>query len=117
MDKKQSRLRRCRKNRFKLKELERYRLCVSRTPRHTYAQVISPDGGHVVASASTVEKSLRDQLSYTGNKTAAELIGKTIAERALAAGVDVVAFDRSGFKYHGRVETLANAAREAGLRF
>lgn len=117
MDKKQSRLRRCKKGRSKLKELGKYRLCISKTPRHTYAQVISPDGGRVLACASTVEKDIKSQLGYTGNKTAAELIGRTIAERTLAIGVKQVAFDRSGHRYHGRVQVLADAAREAGLQF
>lgn len=117
MDKKESRLRRCRKIRFKIRELGKYRLSVGRTPRHTYAQIISADGSAILVSASTVEKVIKDQLTYTGNKSAAELIGKTIAERALVAGISEVAFDRSGYKYHGRVQVLANAAREAGLQF
>ena len=118
MDKKQARLRRAARARAKIRELGTYRLCVHRTPRHIYAQVISPDGGRVVASASTVEKGLRDTLSgHAGNAAAAVLVGTAIAERAKSAGVDRVAFDRSGFRYHGRVKALADAAREGGLQF
>jgi large subunit ribosomal protein L18 len=118
MDKKQARLRRAARARAKIRELGTYRLCVHRTPQHIYAQVISPDGGQVVASASTVEKALRETLSgHAGNSAAAVLVGKAIAERAKSAGVDRVAFDRSGFRYHGRVKALADAAREGGLQF
>jgi large subunit ribosomal protein L18 len=91
------------------------RLCVHRTPRHIYAQVIAPGGAGVVVSASTVQKDIRESLKNTGNKDAAVAVGKAIAERAAAKGVTKVAFDRSGFKYHGRVRALADAAREAGL--
>lgn len=91
------------------------RLCIHRTPRHIYAQVISPDGATTVASASTVEKDVRGEVAYGGNRTAAALVGRMIAERAMQAGIERVAFDRSGFKYHGRVKALADAAREAGL--
>jgi len=90
-------------------------LCVNRTPRHIYAQVITADGATVVAAASTVEKELRE--STTGNVSAAEKVGELIASRAKEAGVTKVAFDRSGFKYHGRVKALADAAREGGLEF
>ncbi len=114
-EKKIARLRRAKKARYKMRELGTHRLCVNRTPRHIYAQVISVDGGSVVASASTTEKSFSG--AKKGNCDAAVLIGKTIAERALQAGVEQVAFDRSGFKYHGRVKALADAAREGGLRF
>jgi len=93
------------------------RLVIHRTPRHIYAQVIAPNGSEVLAAASTVEKAIREQVKYTGNKDAAAVVGKTVAERALAKGVQAVAFDRSGFKYHGRVQILADAAREAGLQF
>lgn len=118
MDKKQSRLRRAARARAKIRELRVHRLCVHRSPRHMYAQVIAPDGGKVIASASTLEKADREQAEgYSGNAQAAARIGRIIAERARAVGVDVVAFDRSGFKYHGRVKALADAAREAGLRF
>jgi large subunit ribosomal protein L18 len=121
MDKKQARLRRATRARAKIRELGAYRLCVHRTPRHTYAQIIAPGesgGDRVLASASTVEKALAEQI--TGNKAniaAATVIGKAIAERALAAGVETVAFDRSGFRYHGRLKALADAAREGGLKF
>ena len=114
-DKKQSRLRRARRARAKMAEQGVTRLCVNRTPRHIYAQVIAADGAKVLASASTLDKELR--AGKTGNKEAAEAVGKLIAERAKAAGVTDVAFDRSGYKYHGRVQALADAAREAGLEF
>ncbi len=116
MDKKQSRLRRARRTRAKISELGVYRLCIHRTPRHTYAQVIAPDGGKVVASASTLESEVKSGLKSTGNIEAAEKIGQLIAERAKASGVDRVAYDRSGFQYHGRVKALADAARENGLQ-
>ena len=118
MDKKQARIRRATRARAKIRELRAYRLCVFRTPRHIYAQVIGPDGSKVVASASTVEKELRKSIEgHSGNASAAAAIGKTIAERAKSAGVEKVAFDRSGFRYHGRVKALAEAARENGLDF
>ncbi len=118
MDKKQARMRRAMRARAKIRELRAYRLCVFRTPRHIYAQVIGPDGGNVVASASTVEKDLRQSIEgHAGNASAAAAVGKTIAERAKSAGVEKVAFDRSGFRYHGRVKALAEAARENGLDF
>ncbi|ABV38905.1 ribosomal protein L18 [Shewanella sediminis HAW-EB3] len=116
MDKKTSRLRRATRARKKIQELGVNRLVVHRTPRHTYAQVISPDS-QVLAAASTAEKAVTEQLKYTGNVDAAKAVGKTVAERAIEKGVTVVAFDRSGFKYHGRVAALADAAREAGLKF
>ena len=114
--KKESRLRRARRSRAKISELGAHRLSVHRTPRHIYAQVIEPSGGRVVASASTLEKTVRDGLKSTGNAEAAAAVGKVIAEKSLSAGVDQVAFDRSGFKYHGRVRALAEAARENGLK-
>ncbi|HEY9134335.1 MAG TPA: 50S ribosomal protein L18 [Pseudomonadales bacterium] len=114
-EKKVSRLRRAKKARFKMRELGSHRLSVYRTPQHIYAQVTSPDGSIVIASASTNEKNI--SVDKKGNCDAAALIGKTIAERALKAGVEQVAFDRSGFMYHGRVKALADAAREGGLRF
>lgn len=117
MDKKTSRLRRARKARMKIRELGTYRLSVHRTPRHIYAQVLEPDGSRTVATASTLDKELRSSVSATGNASAAEAVGKLIAERAKAAGVERVAFDRSGFRYHGRVRALADAAREGGLQF
>jgi len=118
MEKKESRLRRGRRTRAKIRELGVYRLSVFRTPRHIYAQVISPDGSQVLASASTLDKTIRGEISGgTGNVSAASVVGKHIAERAKSAGVENVAFDRSGFRYHGRVKALADAAREAGLQF
>ncbi|MCW5635481.1 MAG: 50S ribosomal protein L18 [Rubrivivax sp.] len=96
------------------------RLAVHRTNLHIYASVLSADGGRVLASASTVEKAVREELGTAGkggNTAAATLIGKRIAEKAKAAGIEKVAFDRSGFAYHGRVKALAEAAREAGLQF
>lgn len=119
-DKKTSRIRRARRARAKISELRVHRLCVHRTPRHIYAQVIDPTGGAIVATASTVEKDLRSSLSKegaTGNVDAAKAVGALIAERAKSAGITSVAFDRSGFKYHGRVKALADAARESGLEF
>ena len=116
MDKKSSRIRRARKTRAKISELAVPRLSIHRTPRHIYAQVIAASGSEVVASASTVQADMKGQVKYTGNIEAATAVGKAIAEKALAAGVSSVAFDRSGFKYHGRVKALADAAREAGLK-
>ena len=117
LDKKQSRLRRARKARSRIKVLAVHRLSVHRTPRHIYAQIIAPDGGTVLASASTLEKDVRKGTKGTGNAEAAAVVGARIAEKAKAAGIDTVAFDRSGFRYHGRVKALAEAAREAGLKF
>ena len=113
--KKETRLRRARKARLKMRELETVRLSVYRSSQHIYAQVISADGNKVLASASTLDKELRD--GATGNIDAATKVGQLVATRAKAAGVSQVAFDRSGFKYHGRVKALADAAREAGLEF
>lgn len=115
--KKASRLRRARKARAHIRKLEMPRLTVHRSGRHIYAQVIAPEGGIVVAAASTLQKEVREGLKGTGNKEAAKAVGKVVAERAIAAGVDTVAFDRSGYKYHGRVQVLADAAREGGLKF
>jgi len=117
MDKKSARIRRSRKSRSKIRELGATRLCVYRTPRHIYAQVISSTGSEVLASASTLDKALRADVKSTGNADAAVQVGKAIAERAKAAGITKVAFDRSGFKYHGRIKALAEAARESGLEF
>jgi large subunit ribosomal protein L18 len=116
MDKKTSRLRRARRTRAKIKDLAVHRLCVYRTPRHIYAQIIAPSGAEVVASASTLDKTLRGTIASGGNIAAAQLIGKMVAERALAKGIAQVAFDRAGFKYHGRIKALADAAREHGLQ-
>jgi large subunit ribosomal protein L18 len=117
MDKKESRLRRARKTRAKIRGLGKPRLCIHRTPRHIYAQIIDGSGDKVLASASTLDRELRKNMSATGNAAAAAEIGKLVAERAKAAGISSVAFDRSGFKYHGRVKALADAARESGLEF
>jgi large subunit ribosomal protein L18 len=119
MDKKQSRIRRGRRTRAKIRELGVYRLSIHRTPKHIYAQVISPDGSSVLASASTLDKAVKSEIegAASGNVKAATIVGKIVAERAKSAGIDTVAFDRSGFRYHGRVKALADAAREAGLQF
>ena len=117
MVKRDRRQRRARKTRARIRRLGATRLCIHRTPRHIYAQVISPDSATVIATASTISKDLKKSLKSTGNKEAAAAVGKLIAERAKAAGVEKVAFDRSGFNYHGRVKALADAAREAGLDF
>jgi len=114
-EKKVARLRRSRSTRIKIREQRAVRLCINRTPRHMYAQPISACGGTVLAQASTLDAVLRD--GATGNVDAAQKVGALLAERAKAAGVTKVAFDRSGFKYHGRVKALADAAREAGLEF
>ena len=113
--KKGARLRRAKRARSKISKLRMNRLCVFRSPRHIYAQVISPDGDKVLASASTVEK--ENRTGATGNVDAAGKVGKMIAERAKAIGVESVAFDRSGYAYHGRIKALADAARECGLQF
>jgi large subunit ribosomal protein L18 len=115
--KKTTRVRRAKSTRMKIRELGAYRLCIHRTPRHIYAQVLSPDGGKVLACASTLDAAVKSAVKSTGNVEAATSVGKMIAEKSKAAGVEKVAFDRSGFKYHGRVKALADAAREAGLQF
>lgn len=117
MRKNEARLRRARRGRFQIRELAVHRLSVHRTPRHMYAQIIAPDGGTVIASASTVQDAVRQGLKNTGNVAAAAAVGKAIAEKAKTAGVTRVAFDRSGFRFHGRVKALADAARESGLEF
>ncbi len=117
MDKKQSRIRRSRRARAKIAELGVFRLSVHRTPRHTYAQVFSGETGKVIASASTLSADVKKAIKYSGNVDAAAAVGKLIAEKTRAAGVETVAFDRSGFKYHGRVKALADSARENGLKF
>jgi large subunit ribosomal protein L18 len=116
MDKKQNRLRRARRTRAKIRELGVPRLSVHRTSQHIYAQVIAADGGTVLVSASTIQADVRKSLKGTGNVAAAQAVGKAIAEKAKSAGIEQVAFDRSGFRYHGRVKALADAAREQGLR-
>ena len=117
MEKKTARLRRAKKTRAHIRRMDKARLTVHRSGRHIYAQVIAAEGGVVVAAASTVQKDLRSGLKSTSNKDAAKAVGKAVAEKAVAAGVSDVAFDRSGFQYHGRVAELADAAREAGLKF
>lgn len=117
MDKKHNRLRRAAKTRAKIRELGVCRLSVHRTSQHIYAQVLSADSASVIAAASTVQADIRKDAKNTGNIEAAGLVGKAVAEKAKAAGVEKVAFDRSGFQYHGRVKALADAAREAGLQF
>lgn len=114
-EKRKLRLRRAKRARMKMREIGATRLSVHRSPRHIYAQLIAPDGGRVLAQASTLDASLRR--GATGNAVAAAAVGALIAERARAAGVQTVAFDRSGYKYHGRVKALADAARAGGLEF
>ena len=115
--KKQRRLRRAVRTRAHIRDLGVARLTVHRTPKHIYAQVTDAAGATVIATASTVQKAVREGLKTTGNVTAAKAVGRVIATRAKAAGVSKVAFDRSGFQFHGRVKALADAAREAGLEF
>ncbi|PID66834.1 MAG: 50S ribosomal protein L18 [Gammaproteobacteria bacterium] len=117
MNKKQSRLRRGMRARVAMRERGDVRLVVNKTPRHIYAQVISGCGSKVLAAASTLSPEIRGQVGYTGNIEAAQAVGKAIAEKATAAGIKKVAFDRSGNKYHGRIKGLAEAARAAGLEF
>ena len=117
MDKKTARLRRARKTRSHMRRLGVPRSTVHHRGRHSYAQVIAAEGGNVIAAASTLQKDVRSDLSSTSNKDAAKAVGKAVAEKALAAGVSDVAFDRSGYRYHGRVAELADAAREGGLKF
>ncbi|MBT8061640.1 MAG: 50S ribosomal protein L18 [Xanthomonadales bacterium] len=117
MNKKTARIRRATKARVHMRRLGVPRLTVHRSGRHIYAQVIDGDAGNVLAAASTLQKGVREGLDSTSNKAAAVAVGKAVAEKAVAAGVTSVAFDRSGFKYHGRIKELADAAREAGLQF
>ncbi|RUO23059.1 50S ribosomal protein L18 [Aliidiomarina minuta] len=117
MNKKSARLRRATRTRKKIQELGATRLVIHRTPRHIYAQLIASNGSEVLAAASTTEAPIRKDVGSTGNVEAAKAVGKIIAERAKEKGVESVSFDRSGFKYHGRVAALADAAREAGLQF
>ena len=117
MDKKSSRLKRALKLRSKIKKFDVNRLTIHRTSQHIYAQVLSTDGKSTLASASTVQADVKSTVKNTSNINAAIEVGKSIAQKAIAAGVTEVAFDRSGFKYHGRVKALADAAREAGLKF
>jgi large subunit ribosomal protein L18 len=118
MDKKQARIRRGKRTRAKIRELGAHRLTIHRTSQHIYAQIIAPNGERVLTSASTLDKAVKNEISgSTGNIAAASIVGKHIAQRAKEAGVEQVAFDRSGFRYHGRVKALADAAREVGLQF
>lgn len=117
MEKNIARLRRAKSTRAHIRALGVPRLSVHRSSQHLYAQVLSADGDKVIAAASTVQKSIAESLKGTKNKSAAAAVGKAVAELALKAGVDKVAFDRSGYRYHGRVQVLADAAREAGLKF
>jgi large subunit ribosomal protein L18 len=116
-DKNPARLRRARQTRLKIREIGAVRLTVHRSNGHIYAQITSPAGDKVLASASSLEKDLRAKLKNGGNKQAAEAVGQRIAEKAKAAGIQAVAFDRAGYRYHGRVKTLADAARAGGLKF
>lgn len=116
ISKKQTRLRRAKKTRVKIKELQLPRLSVHRTPRHIYAQLIMPHG-KVVSSVSTLDEAVKKECTYGGNIAAAKIVGKHIAERCRALNLVKVAFDRSGFRYHGRIKALADAAREHGLDF
>ncbi len=117
MNKREARVRRARQTRARIAEQRATRLVVSRSNSHIYAQIIAPTGNRVLASASTVEAEVRKDVKNGGNKAAAALVGKRIADRAKALGLEKIAFDRSGYKYHGRVQALADAAREAGLKF
>ncbi len=117
MNKKESRLRRGRRSRIAMLNRGDVRLVINKTSKHMYAQVISGCGKKVLVSSSTLISSIKSSVSYTGNVEAAKAVGKDVAEKAVAAGVTKVAFDRSGNKYHGRVQSLADAAREAGLKF
>ncbi len=117
LNKIESRQRRARKTRARIAEQKTVRLAVHRTNLHIYAQVISADGSKVLASASSMEADLRKELANGGNTKAAAAVGKRIAEKAKSAGITAVAFDRAGYKYHGRIKALADAAREHGLKF
>ena len=117
IDKNSARLRRSRQTRLKIREIGAVRLTVHRTNVHIYAQITTPSGDKVLASASSLEKDLRAKLKNGGNKSAAEAVGQRIAEKAKAAGIQSVAFDRAGYRYHGRVKALAEAARSGGLKF
>jgi large subunit ribosomal protein L18 len=117
MNKRDSRLRRAKRTRMKIRELEAIRLCVHKTSKHMYAQLTSSDGNTTMLCASTLDKELKEKLKSTGNASAAKEVGKLLAVRAVAAGFKTVAFDRSGYSYHGRIKALADGAREAGLEF
>ena len=117
MNKKEARARGARRTRVRISLQRATRLVVNRSNCHIYAQIIAPTGDRVLASASTVEADVRKDVKNGGNKSAAAIVGKRIADRAKALGIESVAFDRSGYRYHGRVQALADAAREAGLKF
>ena len=117
MSKKTDRLRRAKKTRARIKRLNTDRLCVHKTSRHVYAQVISSNSLQVIVSASSLDKEIKSQIKYSGNVEAATIVGGILAKRAKKAGVTKVAFDRSGFKFHGRIQALAKAARENGMQF
>ena len=117
MSKKTDRLRRAQKTRARIKRLNTDRLCVHKTSRHVYAQVISSNSSQVIVSASSLDKEIKSQIKYSGNVEAATIVGGILAKRAKKAGVTKVAFDRSGFKFHGRIQALAKAARENGMQF
>lgn len=117
MNKREAKQRRAKRSRMKIRELEAIRLTVNKTPRHMYAQVTTADGSKTLACASTLDKELRETLKVTGNVDAAKAVGQLVAKRAMKAGIKAVAFDRSGFAYHGRIKALADAAREVGLEF
>jgi len=117
MNKREARVRRSRKTRARIAEQRATRLVVNRSNCHIYAQIVAPSGDKVLASASTLEAEVRKDVKNGGNKAAAAVVGKRIAERAKSLGIESVAFDRSGFRYHGRVQALADAAREHGLKF
>ncbi len=117
MNKKSARQRRAKRTRVRIRDQSHGRLCVHRTPRHIYAQITEPGGARVLVSASTVDAEAKKELSNGGNISAAKVVGRLIAERARSAGIEQVAFDRSGYKYHGRVKALADSAREGGLKF
>lgn len=117
MDKKVTRLRRSLRGRVRIKELQAVRLSVHRTPQHIYAQLIAPTGDKIIACASTLDKEIKSAIEHGGNIKAAKLVGNLIAKRAKENKINKVAFDRSGFKYHGRIKALADAAREGGIEF
>lgn len=117
MDKKASRLRRAKRTRAKIREQSKHRLSVTRSPRHIYAQIFDTSGERVLVSASTLDKELRTGISNGGDVSAAVKVGEALAARAKTAGITTVAFDRSGYKFHGRIKALADAAREHGLEF
>ncbi|MCX7946781.1 MAG: 50S ribosomal protein L18 [Hydrogenophilus sp.] len=117
MNKRLARLRRARRTRAKIAQLRKIRLCVFRSNKHIYAQITTPDGSRVLCAASSLSPDVREVVKNGGNKEAAAVVGRAIAERALALGIREVAFDRSGYLYHGRVKALAEAARAAGLQF